>query len=315
MTENEQHPTSTDIFDYIKPVVDRDDWHTSISAFHKDLKSTLVSGRSAVLFLWGPPLSGKTTTLRRFLSEIADACITPPLEWGDLTENKSLDKSRKVKSSTKLQGWRVYFLMKPNSDQPNVFSLESPIVTSFPEGDRIMPGTADRGLSTLMQLAKRDSFFYKDFDFDLFSIALFAQPEMEISMRITRDMIADKPDDPDFIRMVLEEKGQDTRELSNEELRHYGQECADSDAIEGINRQTDYLISRLNEEKIIRVDMDLYRGNLDYRHKVLTQSYAPKLFDALGKPIDGEGRNIFFVGSVARAEKLKLHHLSLSETV
>lgn len=302
-------PTSSDVFDYITPGVARKDWPSSIREVNKIIKDKLAIGRSVALYLAGPPASAKTTTLRRMLIEIDPRLITPPLEWGTITGSKSLDSPEKLKSATKLQGWKV--LLSIDNPEARLVSAESPLFTSFPEGDRIMQRTSDRGLTTLMRLARRSG-FYSDSDFDLIVVALFAKPQMEYAMKITRGMIADRPRDADRTRTILEEKGADTSDLSDEEIIRYAEECADTDAIEGIDEQIDDVVFKLVARGIIIMDRDRYVNDRYYRLQILTKQFAPALFGSLGRSETGMGENIFFIGEVERAEKIKMHPLRLS---
>lgn len=330
---------SSDVFDYITPAVNRKDWPSSIGQFNKDIKESVYNGRTVIIGVFGPPGSGKTTTLRRILSEIPSELITKPIEWGDVSESKSFDNARKTKSSTRVQGWKLSVLLAHELGwERRVASFESPLTTSFPIEGRPMLRTSDRGLTTLIRLASRDSQMYSGFPFDLFVFGLFGEPDLEYSMKITRDLIAhrleQKPKDlrkalelrgiktnemsnravrTMSLRVILEDKGMDTSDLSGKDILSYAQEAADLSAIEGIDEATDEVTLRLAEQGIIDLDKTRYSQDRHYRLEVLSQRFMPKLFDSLGRPSGkNQGRNVFFVGTVARAERIKMHPLKLT---
>lgn len=319
MKDREPRLTSTDVLDYITPGTIRENWPKSIFEFKDLLKNKMQEAkRPIVLYVGGPPLAGKTTTLHRILSEFDPEIVDQPLEWGDITKNKGLDTAPKLRSSTKLQRWKLTNSLDQNGHSKKIHSFESPLITSFPRKGRPMERTYDRGLTTLISAARRDDPFFSDVEFDLFVLGLISEFEMESALKITRSIIADKVMDENKsdtqkikeIRKILEEKGADTTELSANEILHYAYECANISAIEGIDKQIDELVLRLYHEKVLHFDPVLYVNNPHYRVKVLGERLVPALFDTLGSPRNGRsGENIYFVGKVSRAERIKMHSL------
>lgn len=296
--------------------------------------------KPSVVAVIGKPLSTKTTTIRSLLAEIEDNIEVDekidPLEWGHVLrrqnraqkkvtsrddegesyKSKDLSPSEELASASRLQRWTLANLIEEFQGKRVVIPNESPATTSFPADYEIITKD-DRGLTTIMSASRREWPFFsgrkgdKPYNYRLYLLGLVAKPDLERDMLETRGEISRLTREPDFvsspkyvelIREILKKKGIDTLAMSDDKIRLYGIECASTQAIIGIDKQTDKLIGELHNLRLLKFDQGRYNEDPSYRPFVLAR-FMSELFDRIG-PNDG-----VFVGIVSRAEELKVRRI------